>query len=437
MASIFRACPGEVASIFSRGSDVLPQSEPTARPPIRILILSTYYHPVVGGSETNARQLATYLHQRGFDVTVLTKRVGRDAPRREVLDGVRIIRVAPRGARSSVQKWLMLPSIFVAMLRLRKEFDLVFSPDYRGIGVAGILAARLLRRPSAMGTQALGVINARNLDSLLARLRINRAGPLATLLRWPLRAVYTRADAYPAITRAIEREALDAGVPSARVHYLPNSVDVRRFRRAHPGEREQLRRALGWPTDKVVCLYLARLSREKGLMDLMNAWREVSADNAVLHIGGPDMDGHSFNVGPAARAFAVEHGLGDRVRFLGPTAEPEKLLRAADLLVQPSHWEAAPFGVLEAMATGLPVVATRVGGMAEYLTHDVNALLCEPHDPSGLATQLRRMIGDAPLRQRLAEAGRDVVLRDFDQAVICDRYATLFTALASSTQART
>lgn len=408
-------------------TDVPP--EPTR--PIRILILSTYYHPVVGGSETNARQLATYLHGRGFKVTVLTKQVGSDVPRQEVLDGVSVVRVPPAGSRASGQKWLMLPSVFIAMLQRRGLFDLVFSPDYRGIGVAGILAARLLGRPCAMGTAALGVINAQNLDPLLNRLHISTTGWLSAIIRWPLRAIYTSADAYPAITHAIEREAIAAGVPASRVHYLPNSVDVLRFRSPEPGERETLRAAMGWPTDAVICLYLARLSREKGLMDLMAAWHELNTDKALLYVGGPDMEGHPFNVGPAARAFVEEHGLQHSVRFLGPTSEPETLLRAADCLVQPSHWEAAPFGVLEAMATGLPVVATRVGGMAEYLTHDANALLCEPHDPAGLARQLARMIDDAAMRYRLAKSGRAVVLREFDQAVICARYAELFTALAS------
>jgi glycosyltransferase involved in cell wall biosynthesis len=88
------------------------------------------------------------------------------------------------------------------------------------------------------------------------------------------------------------------------------------------------------------------------------------------------------------------------------------------------------------MATGLPVVATRVGGMAEYLTDDVNALLCEPHDPAALARQLRRMIGDPSLRRRVADAGREVVVREFDQAVICDRYAGLFRSLASRSAER-
>ena len=402
----------------------------------RILLLSTYYYPIIGGSETNARQLATYLRHRDFGVMVLTKRVGHEAPRHEVIDGVTIIRVAPSSPRSSAQKWLMLPSVFWTMIRRRGEFDLVFSPDYRGVGVAGILAARLLGCPSVMGTQALGVLSAANLNPLLKRLHVGTTGWLARILRWPLRRIYAMADAYPAITRAIAREALDCGIPAERVHYLPNSVDVQRFRPSEPAERAQLREKWGWPTDRVICLFLARLSLEKGLMDLLSAWRGLADETALLCVAGPDMEGHSFNVGPTARAFMDEHKMQGRVRFLGATGEPERLLRAADLLVQPSHWEAAPFGVIEAMASGLPVVATRVGGMAEYLTDGVNALMCEPRDPEGLARQLRRMIGDAGLRRRLGDAGHATAVRDFDQAVVCARYADLFASLARKRAAR-
>src|SRR6187399_1637767 len=111
-----------------------PHDSAAVRTPARrLLILSTYYAPVVGGSETHARQIAGYLGQRGWQVTVLTKRVGRETPREEVTDGVRVVRVAPSGDRTAVQKWLMLPAVAWSMIRLRKTYDLVYSPDYRGI----------------------------------------------------------------------------------------------------------------------------------------------------------------------------------------------------------------------------------------------------------------------------------------------------------------
>jgi glycosyltransferase involved in cell wall biosynthesis len=400
------------------------------RPP-RLLLLSTYYHPVVGGSETHARQLARYLGSHGFEVSVLTKRVGRDALRNDRVDGVAVRRVGPAGARSPMQKWLMLPSVFGALIRWRSEFDVVYSPDYRGIGVAGILGARLLRRPVAMGSAALGVVSASNLDPVLAGIGLDPAGRLARGLKRPLRRVYRSVDAFTAMTRAIEREAIAEGIPADRVHYLPNSVDVARFCPARSGERDEVRRGAGWPTDRNLCLFLARLSREKGLMDLLEAWRGLRRPDRLLAVVGPDMPGHPFDAGPAARAFVRAHAMEQDVLFAGPTDDPARLLRAADVFVQPSHWEAAPFGVLEAMATGLPIVATRVGGMAEYLRDAVNALLVEPREPAALAARIACALEDRALADRLGAEARRTVVEQFDEAVVCARYAALFASLAS------
>jgi hypothetical protein len=130
-------------------------------------------------------------------VTVLTKRVGRAAPREETMDGVRVVRVAPSGDRTAAQKWLMLPAIAWSMVRLRRTYDLVYSPDYRGIGIAGIVVARLLRRPSAMGTAALGVINGANLDPALTRIGMNPRGAGTRIVKSTLRRIYSAADAFP------------------------------------------------------------------------------------------------------------------------------------------------------------------------------------------------------------------------------------------------
>ena len=337
---------------------------------------------------------------------VVTKRVGRETARNDVVDGVPVHRLPPCGPRSGLQKWLMTPSVLWTMVRRRHDFDVVYSPDYRGIGLAGLLAARLLGKPAVMGTAALGVINAANLDPLLRRFGIRPGGAIARLVKRPFHRVYTSADAYPAITRAIAEEAVAAGVAPGRVHYLPNSVDTARFAPASAAERSALRAELGLPAGETVCLFLARLSREKGLMDLMAAWREIDAPATRLVVVGPDMTGHPFDVGPAAREFASKHRMEDRVKFVGPTSAPERWLRAADVMAQPSHWEAAPFGVVEAMASGLAIVATRVGGMAEFLEDGRDAVLCAPRDIRGLSAALTRVLGDPGLRERLGAAAR-------------------------------
>src|SRR5206468_11922505 len=100
-------------------------------------------------------------------------------------------------------------------------------------------------------------------------------------------------------------------------HFLPNAVDMTRFHPASPAERSVARRRLDIAPEAVVCLFVGRLSREKGLMELMEAWRLARSANGLLLVAGPDMAGHPWDVGPAARAFVEQHDLSDSVRFLG------------------------------------------------------------------------------------------------------------------------
>jgi glycosyltransferase involved in cell wall biosynthesis len=120
----------------------------------------------------------------------------------------------------------------------------------------------------------------------------------------------------------------------------------------------------------------------------------------------------------------------DRVRFHGASDDVARLLRAADIYVQPSHYEAFSNAVIEAMATGLPVVASRVGGMLDCLVDDENGLLSTPADPMDIAAKLQRVIDDAALRARLGDRARQTVVEDFDEVKIFRRFADLFLTLA-------
>jgi len=161
-------------------------------------------------------------------------------------------------------------------------------------------------------------------------------------------------------------------------------------------------------------------------MDLLMAWRHVAGDHRLLVLVGPDMPGNALDVGPEARAYASAHGLGERVRFYGTTADTARLLRAADLCAQPSHYEAFSNTVIEAMATGLPVVASRVGGMLDCLVDGENGLLSAPADPVDLVRQLSRAIGDPTLQARLGERARATVMRDFEEQATFVKFEDLF-----------
>ena len=397
-----------------------------------LVILTPYFFPIIGGVESNAERLARYLVSQRVPVQVLTKRIGRGLPDEQDREGIAIRRIGPGGERSSLGKWQMTPSIARWLIRHRSEYDVVCCVDYRATGVAALLARRITGRPVVFQAQTTGVLSGDNVDPLLQRAGIGATGTIARAVKRPIRALYRSADAFACISRDIERETLACGVPPDRVWYLPNAVDMTHFRPAEPGERDRLRQALGLPADRVICLFVGRLSREKGVLDLLEAWRLLEPANALLVVAGPDMTGHSWDAGTPGRAFVKRHGLEGTVRFVGPLSDVAPMIKAADLVVQPSHFEALGLSAIEALACGVPIVASAVGGLLDFLVHGENALLCPPHDPPALAACLGPLLSDAPARARLASRARESVRQQYDELAVFGRMRGLFDRLAEA-----
>jgi glycosyltransferase involved in cell wall biosynthesis len=152
---------------------------------------------------------------------------------------------------------------------------------------------------------------------------------------------------------------------------------------------------------------VGRLSQEKGQADLIHAFIALSAAVSeprlrLLLIGdGPDR--------PALEALAQPAGA--RIVFAGYSANPWPLFNAADIFVLPSHSEGSPLVVLEAMDAGLPIVATRVGGVPEVLIHEETALLVNPSEPAALRNALERLVRDPALRAALGRHARETLPR--------------------------
>jgi glycosyltransferase involved in cell wall biosynthesis len=396
-----------------------------------VLILTPYFYPIIGGVESNAERLARYLVAQGVPVQVLTKRIGRGLADQENRDGIAIHRIGPGGERSSLGKWLMTPAIVNWLVRHASDYDVVCCVDYRATGVAALLARRITRRPVVFQAQTTGVLSGDNIDPLLRKAGIGTAGPIAGAMKGPIRALYRGADAFACISRDIERETLACGVPRERVWYLPNAIDMTHFRPAEPGERERLRRERNLPLDGVVCLFVGRLSREKGVMELLEAWRQLQP-HALLVMAGPDMTGHAWDAGGPGRAFVEQHGLGASVRFVGPLTDVAPMIKAVDLVVQPSHFEALGLSAIEALACGVPLVASAVGGLLDFVVDGDNGRLCPPQDPAALAARIGPLLVDAGARARLASRARESVRQVYDELAVFGRMRALFDRLAAA-----
>lgn len=396
-------------------------------PRASVAIVSTYYPPVLGGAETAAAQHAAFLSARGHKVTVITKRTDRSVPDEEHRDGVHIVRVAPRGPRRAIGKWLASPALVAELVKRRREHDVVLCVDYRGIGVAALIARAFTGRPVILQAETDGVLGFASVRGALAQ-----AG-LGSLSRWLiplLQQFYNRGDLYPCISRAIEAETLAAGVSPERVLYLPNPVDAGMFRPADRDLRDALRARFNIPRDSVVAIIVARLSREKGQMEALEAWRAAALPGALLLLVGPDMPGQ-WDMGPAAREYVKREGLQGSVMFTGgvPPGRVPDYLRLADVCIQPSHFEAFGNAALEAMAAGLPVIASDVGGLKDFVEPGINGLRVPPRDPAALARALTLLMTDDAQRARLSEGAIRTAARH-DIPRILGQFATLVDAVA-------
>jgi glycosyltransferase involved in cell wall biosynthesis len=216
-----------------------------------------------------------------------------------------------------------------------------------------------------------------------------------------------------------------------RTTVIGNGVDVRLFA-PDAIVREEVRRELELPSSSVVVLTVARLVREKGLLDLADAVASL-ADLRELHvlIAGSALPTDRSNVGPALDAHPAAHLLGSRWQRLGYRADVARLLQAADIFVLPSYREGLPRSVIEAMAAGVAIVASDIPACRELVEHDASGLLVPPGQPVPLAAAIRRLVLDANLRERLAARARERALQRHDERDVVRRQTEVLRGLVS------
>jgi glycosyltransferase involved in cell wall biosynthesis len=207
----------------------------------------------------------------------------------------------------------------------------------------------------------------------------------------------------------LEREGV---VAPGRAELIANGslcgVDPKRFR-ADARWRDEVRRELEIPDGALITLFLGRITRDKGVLELAHAFRSVADALPRVHLVfvGPDEQ----MLGPSLHAAAAQHR--GRIRIRGLTDTPERYVAAADVLALPSYREGFGNVLIEAAAAGVPGLASRIYGIEDALRDGETGLLHAPGDVAGIAAGLRRLAEDAELRLRLGRQARDRAVRDF------------------------
>jgi len=196
-----------------------------------------------------------------------------------------------------------------------------------------------------------------------------------------------------------------------------------------PARRKAAREAAGLPAEGALLLCVGNLYPVKDHATLVRGLPRLPADARVAIAGRGEEEAR-------LRALATELGVADRLHLLGLRDDVDRLLTAADVFVQPSRHEGLPLAVLEAMGHGLPVVASRVGGLPEAVEDGVSGLLVPPGDPEALARALAGLLAAPERVDALADAARTRAEAEFSVAAMTDRYRALYHGLTQARRAR-
>jgi starch synthase (maltosyl-transferring) len=240
--------------------------------------------------------------------------------------------------------------------------------------------------------------------------------------RWPLRIdrwTDRFVKVHVCVSRAVRDFCVDvAGLSNHKLVVIPNGVDVASFAEAEPLDLT----TLGIPAGARVVAVVGRLDPQKGLEYLIEAAALIAPQHHDVHFllvgDGPERDNLIRRV--------AEHDLADRIHFAGWRADVPRILAAAYCLVLPSLWEGMPNVVLEAMAAGIPVLATRVEGVGELVIPEETGVLVPPASASALAKGLECLLNDEARAKKLGRAGRLRAESQFSWDAVASAYHELY-----------
>lgn len=373
----------------------------------------------VGGTERHIGAVLPELARTGWKIIV--RRTGADGP---IGDRLRACGIEVIDADISTDQLRWLPPLVRGLtaylihavpmaLDIRRRRPAIVHAFLPGPTViAGLACAIARHRPFVASRRALNHYQAAN--------------PRAA---WIERLILKRADAILGNSRAVMHDLVGEGHDPLRFALIYNGVPP-------AGDivpRAALRAREGWADDEIAITIVANLLVYKGHLDLIEALALLPADLPywTLNIVGRD-DGE----GAAVTARAAALGLRDRVRLLGPRDDVGAILAASDIAVSASHEEGFSNSVIEAMAAGLPVVATAAGGSVDAAVDGVTGRLVPVRAPEKLSAALAELIADAEKRAQFGAAGAERARSCFALGACVQNYISLYGGLSLAPQAR-
>ena len=363
----------------------------------KVLVFSLAYSPFVGGAEVALQEVLKRLSSK-YEFQIITARM-KNLPKEEVIDGVNVRRIG-LGV-----KWLDKLLFFPLAIM----YGLFYSPSL----VFGLLEnqAALVARIIAWAHKVPCVISLQSgsTESYLKK----RMGVFYFLYNW----VYAKTPRYVVISTYLKQRALSHGVPERNIEIIPNGVDTHAFSQSRA--KYDTKKKLGIEGRKVI-ITSSRLTRKNAVEDLIEALSHVrkSIPNTTLLICGTGEDEKKL------KNLSKNLGVDSSVYFLGLVSHSElpEYLCAADVFVRPSLSEGFGNSFVEALACGVPIIATPVGGIPDFLEDKTTGLFCNVRDSKDLAKKIELLLRNRELSRKISRNGQKMVRERYEWDSIAKQF---------------
>ncbi len=376
----------------------------------KVLIFSIAYFPYVGGAELAVKEITDRIKNFHFDL--ITFRFDRKLPKAEKIGNVIVYRVG--GLK------LFFPFIaFFKGLTLHKKYNhqIIWSVMANRAGFAALFFKFFHPDVKFLLTLQEGDV----LDYPK-----QRAGILWPFVKFLFQRIFTKADYIQAISHYLANWAKNMRA-TCPIEVVPNGVDIDKFKSQISNLKSQnLKRELNLKSDDKIIITTSRLVEKNAVGDIIEALQYLPANIKLLILGaGPEEQNLKLKI--------KNLKLRDRVLFLGYISHKElpKYLGISDVFVRPSLSEGLGSSFLEAMAAGIPVIATPVGGIPDFLKNGETGLFCEVNNPKSIAEKVKILLENNDLREKIIKNAKEMVLRDYDWDLIVEKMKNIFNKLCT------
>lgn len=379
---------------------------------IRVCMLSFYFPPSYSGSAIQARNLSLWLKKLKVEPFILSANLS-NAPSREVIDGIEVFRVPVwgRGLWAIVSFWVT-SGLF--LLRNCRRWEIVHAHGTLQHG-AGAMVAWALRRPS--------ILKIAMADSDIA---FHRQGRIWGRVNRFLVSKFSR---FIATSQEVFDEFESSPLGTERVVKIPNGVDTDHFQPVAPDIRNRLRQEFQLGSGPVV-VYAGVIHARKNVDLLLRVWNTIvrSRNQGILLLVGPSIvegrQGSQFY--SDLQRYVRLNALEEHVRFAGEQSDIAPYLQAADVFFFPSHREGMPNVLLEAMACGLPCIASRASGIRDLIDNGVDGFTIPATDEDAFTDKLQELLENQAMRLAIGNRAREKIRERFSLAGIAERYQQLY-----------